>query len=602
MIGHRKAAAALVLALCMSSCSAPSSVPYQASASAEAGDSQKIESESQRFSEFLDEEFLSYFETDYVSTHFAMNDPSAFGIDTSEQLKCISQRPDPEVFEETRQALLESQERFQTFDRALLSEEQQDLYDAYAFQLELSLALSDKKFDYYTQLFETSAGIHSGIAMTLADWDLRSEQDVRDLIAVVNDVLPYVKSALYYTRQQAELGLLMTDSAEVIEYCNGVLSAGLGSTVLSALCERIEELGLEEADAQAYCSELTQAFSTSFLPAYREMAQTLRTLQAQGAIVETGLANLPLGREYYELLLRANTGADWSAEQVRERMEEAASRHIDNIANLLAQNSRLSSLIAKGLPKTGFESYVEILDFLREHMAEDFPAVENLDYVVSDMDEETASVGVAAYFLIPPVDGENVNRLYVNPQYGNVGDLSTFSTVAHEGYPGHMYQHAFLDQSGACLWNRRLCDNPAYTEGYATYVELEVLDYLDGYDDALLAMYRESDLLDGCYLVLADIGIHYDGWTYEEFSDFSRKFGAAPMQELYRQLQANPCMFVPYYVGCEEILAMRDDAEQALGDGFTEMDFHTALLQGGALPFDVVQSHMDEWIALSPAA
>ena len=108
-------------------------------------------------------------------------------------------------------------------------------------------------------------------------------------------------------------------------------------------------------------------------------------------------------------------------------------------------------------------------------------------------------------------------------------------------------------------------------------------------------------MLTNCAVILADIGIHYDGWTLEEMTDGLSSYGLevneAGAEGLYRQLQANPCAFQPYYVGYEELLAMRESAQQALGGSCTEKGFHEAILKSGAAPFHVVQRNVDAYIS-----
>ena len=123
----------------------------------------------------------------------------------------------------------------------------------------------------------------------------------------------------------------------------------------------------------------------------------------------------------------------------------------------------------------------------------------------------------------------------------------------------------------------------AYTEGYAVYAQYEALSYLDGVDQTLLEAYKENELATYCMIILADIGIHYDGWSVEEFKEFMEAKG-------------NPAAFEPYYVGYHEIISMKEDAQQALGSRFNEKEFHTALLESGTAPFQVVQHHIDAYV------
>ena len=111
------------------------------------------------------------------------------------------------------------------------------------------------------------------------------------------------------------------------------------------------------------------------------------------------------------------------------------------------------------------------------------------------MNEELASKsGVTAYFNIPTLDGDSVKQLRVNPISNDVSSISTFSTVAHEGFPGHMYQYAYMYENVGSNYIKALSNISAYTEGYAVYAQYEALSYLDGVDQTLLEAYKENEL------------------------------------------------------------------------------------------------------------
>ena len=199
-----------------------------------------------------------------------------------------------------------------------------------------------------------------------------------------------------------------------------------------------------------------------------------------------------------------------------------------------------------------------------------------------------------------------MRQLRVNPLSNDVSSISTYSTVAHEGFPGHMYQYAYLYENLTSPWRKALASNDAYTEGYATYAQYAAFQYLDSVDTTLLNVYRENEMVTNCVVVLTDIGIHYDGWSLDDFVQAMNGYGFqlddAGAAALYRQLQANPCAFQPYYVGYEEFAAMRRQAQHALGSAFTEVGFHEAILKSGAAPFHVVQRNVDAYISEASGA
>ena len=207
---------------------------------------------------------------------------------------------------------------------------------------------------------------------------------------------------------------------------------------------------------------------------------------------------------------------------------------------------------------------------------------------------------MAAYFNIPALDGSEPKQLRVNPNLGEIGSVDTFLTVAHEGFPGHMYQVAWAYQNLDSPYRKVLAGSPAYTEGYATYAQSLAGQYLTELDQDYLTLLWEEQMAGSCLIVLADIGIHYEGWSQQQMGAYFEEMGfaldALSLSLQYRQLQANPCAFQPYYVGYEEIRALRRQAEEELGEDFSQLDFHQALLKSGSAPFFVVEWNVEEYI------
>ena len=375
-----------------------------------------------------------------------------------------------------------------------------------------------------------------------------------------------------------------------------VIKKGDQSAVLEAMKKSIDNLSLEKGTE--YKKQLSQAFKDSFIPAYEDIRDTMKSFKS-GTNNTEGYAKFKNGKEYYELLLQKNIGSNKSVSDIQSMMTKAYNSHLKN---LMAVATKDPNIINKSEPKTNYKNYTEMLDDIQKNLFNDFPEVKNRSYHIEDINKEIASSsGVAAYFNIPPLDGTDKKQLRVNPNSADVSTVSTYHTVAHEGFPGHMYQYAYMYENISSPYRKALANSSAYSEGYAVYAQYYAFKYLTDIDQNYLELTKENELATYCIIILADIGIHYEGWSFEQFKDFLNTKGLTleddeQFKSQYYQLQANPSAFQPYYVGYEEINALKENAENKLGSKFKDKDFHTALLKSGTAPFNVVERNIDKYI------
>ena len=565
---------------------------------AAAGCAAKPEQVQAQFDAFLAEELKSALESDYLSMHILAFDPQTYGIDREKVPVSLGERDILQSREAAREELKGSIKKLKSFPRAKLTPNQQDTYDIYLFYLEAQQLLAQKKFDYLGSTF-SEIGEYTQLPTMFADYRFYSERDIADLITLIWDTRDYMGGQIAFAKQQQEKGTLCMDCDAVIEYCEGIVQEGEQSAVLASMQESIRARELDDGQEQEYLRQLKEAFLSSFLPAYQDIADAARELKAQGAGFKS-LAEMPNGKQYYEALLQYNVGTKTSAKEFTAQMEEALEAQMGELYAVLSKEGVAERYLETGLElSTSYTDFAKMLEDLEQRIAEHFPSVGKVDYTVETIAPALAVETIGAYFNIPSLDGGEPELIKVNTTSTSsaISSLETFMTVAHEGFPGHLYQYAYMRKNLADQPLRQVATLSGYTEGYAKYIESLAARYA-GVDEDLADLYCSNALCAGYMTVLADIGIHYEGWSREQVLEFMQDYGLDEQyfEEAYHQLVNNPGIFLPYFGGQMQFAKLRAKAEQALGEDFDEIAFHDLILRYGAPSFDFLDQKLELYL------
>ena len=225
-------------------------------------------------------------------------------------------------------------------------------------------------------------------------------------------------------------------------------------------------------------------------------------------------------------------------------------------------------------------------------MKNSFPESPNVNleikYVPSEMEEYLSP----AFYMIPAIDNIESNTIYINQGHSS-DDLTLFTTLAHEGYPGHLYQTTYFSSTDPAPI-RNLLNFGGYTEGWALYTEMLSYYFTDLPKEQATIYQRNASILLGLY-ALADIGIHYDGWTLLDTIDFFHKYGISntdTIQNIYELIIGDPANYLKYYIGYVEFLDLKQYAISEWGDDFSQLRFHRAVLDIGPAPFNLLKEQL----------
>lgn len=494
-----------------------------------------------------------------------------------------------------RHELHDLKEKLSEFDQNSLSMDQQILYDSLSEMTDTGLMAEG--LELYEQPLAPTIGIQAQLPILLAEYSFHSLQDVEDYLSLLSQLDSYYGDILFFEEQKADAGLGPSDASidRIIESCQSYLidpeNNFLTETFGARLNSLSADISLSEQQKKEFCSRHLDAIKNSFLPAYRHLIDGLSALKGHG-INESGLPGLRYGKRYYEYLLRSGPGLSYhNIEELRSALSARMQKDLETLSSLSK--------------KTGIDVSFrltdpsEILADLQIQMESGFPSLPEsarhyeIRYVPTQL-ENTLS---PAFYLTAPLDDPAQNVIYINNGSTSANN-ELYPTLAHEGFPGHLYQTVYFREHAQHPLSSLLTCSGA-NEGWATYVEHLSYFYDNGLsreDSAYQAAMRSFSL---CFHSLLDIGINYDGWSKKQAAAFIRTcFDAddALVEELWQTMIDNPTNYLEYAGGYVEIMEMREEAEKALGSRFSAKEFHEFLLDLGPVPFTVTRKYFKIWL------
>ncbi|MCM1231888.1 MAG: DUF885 domain-containing protein [Ruminococcus flavefaciens] len=482
--------------------------------------------------------------------------------------------------------------------------------------LENSLKLGS--FTGYSEPLSPSSGMQSQLPILLAEYSFRSKRDVEDYLSLLDQTDDYFASLLLYEQEKGALGLSMPASSlkNVREQCDRIITASAledGTHFLqTTFRERLELLyhaGLIDAgEMQKYLDTNDRLLKTVMLPAYTALGDGLLLLEDE-SVPLAGLASLPQGKEYYEALVISETGSYRSVSEIQKLLTERFSAEYEAIRSLLEEHPEILQEYADGgLCEFPYTDVNQMLDDLRDRMASDFPPLPGNDtaVVVKAVSDSLEEYCAPAFYLTAPIDDTTQNVIYINQQKTPVG-LELYTTLAHEGYPGHLYQTVYSNRRSLAEERpvRELLWYGGYLEGWALYAELLSYDYASALleergkdtDAVMVQIEKHNRSLQLCLYSLLDTMIHYEGASFQQIAKVLESFGledSASAKAIYTYIVQEPCNYPKYCLGYLEILSLQEDARKLWGDEYTDYRFHLFYLDNGPADFLSLQEKLAE--------
>ena len=535
------------------------------------------------FSDFCTTLFREEMKSNTMNLHFTLKDPKAAGIDSYEITLGSLSGDSPH--NQARQLKKLSEELKKYSHRSLGEKERLTcrlLSDYISRQQNLAA------YPYYDEPLTPSGGVTSQLPVLLAEYTFRNTRDIKDYLGLLSQMDTYFLGILDYEQKKADAGLFMSDEAclKVIEGCEVFTEHPDDNFLIDTFSNRLNAMdGLTDTQKNAYLKQHSKVLSDHVIPAYSQMIKGLTMLLGRGHN-NWGLCNFPEGKAYYEAVVSADTGCDDSVEDLFSQIAKARREDLTFCQNLLEKNPKLASQSPK--PDAALKEENAMLSRLQKEILTDFPAPPQTDVEICHVDPALSEYLAPAFYITAPIDDISHNRIYINDAKNDT-DIYYFTTLAHEGYPGHLYQTICTSSYGAPEV-LSLLNYPGYTEGWATYTEMQSF-YYAGLDPDLASLLQHNQAATLSLYATADIGIHYFGWEKEKNAAFWSEYGVddtATVKRITDLILEEPGNYLKYYVGYLKFRQMRE--QLALENkSFSVSAFHEAILRTGPSPFSVLE-------------
>lgn len=533
---------------------------------------------------------------DDMNLEFTFQDPSNYGFE--EQLLTLPYSNE-KSYKKSKKESEKILKELKTFDYDKLSDDQKLTYDI----LEDYLQRSSYQYEYYdldNSYLGSFVSFQAQLPLLLSEYTFERQNDLDSYFNMLETseetFLKYAE--IEKKRQEKNSGLAKDILEKTIEQCQNYTSS-TDDYLIQRINQRIDNVDfLNDEEKNAAKQKNQELVSVNLKNAYKGLEEQLKQITPTNQ-ENKGLYSSPNGKEYYEALLQGRVGTDMSIKEVKDYLEEKKNQLFQEAVAIMTANPELAEV--KGFSEivySDFTSAAQTLDYLKTAITEDYPKIDNLNYeIITVPDAWKDNFSPAAYLqgkIDAPIDTPEL--IYINGDYSQ----SLFDTIEHEGYPGHMYQHTYFKQQKNIPTIRYLIDYNGYSEGWATYVEWNGYKYAPVEDKTLLEYKSLNDRLTSVFVCLMDIGIHYDGWDYDDYKDYwNQNFGEVSeesMLEQYNLFLETPTNYLQYYLSGFLFQDLYDKAKDELGDKFSAVKFHDVILSTGPSPFKILEKQVDKYI------
>ncbi|MDG2175540.1 MAG: DUF885 domain-containing protein [Gammaproteobacteria bacterium] len=522
------------------------------------------------------------------------------------------------------------EEMQQAFSYDALDLEAKSSWDTWIYMHERNRGIQEFASQFY--LFEQMNGNHSLFPTFMINYHkVDTLSDMQAYIARLRQVDHALGQELEKARSNAERGVRAPMFAYeiVIDEARKIISgvpfgdqveneSAVWADSMAKISALVEAGEVDTAMAETLTDQVRSALLEGYQPIYEEIIAWLSEDIANTDSEPRGVWALPQGEAYYNQLLSFYTTTNLSAEEVHQIGLEEVERLMAEMA-VVKEEAGFAGEMLEFLDLVssdekfyysntdeGRQAYLDdtnaYYDSIREKLPEYFGILPKADLVVKRVEAFREQDGAPAHYNSSSPDGETPGTYYVHMSDMNANpSYEMESTAYHEGLPGHHMQIAIALELETIPEFRRQTFYNAYVEGWALYTERLAWE-MGAYEDPYSNLGRLSNEIWRGVRLVVDTGMHAMGWTKEEAINYFAAHSLAPIESIVAEI--NRYLVIPgqatsYKIGMLKILELRERSQEALGENFDIREFHDVVLSGGALPLDILDRRINNYIEVA---
>lgn len=551
----------------------------------------------EKFDQFLEWVFEEKVVSDFLDFHYNIYDYEKMGLKKPEaELGQYKYGLDEEQLAYYNDLLND----LRAFDYESLSHDQQFDYDCLEF--DILCKLCDICFYKYKFYLKSGEGVPDTLPSYFTDYTFNNEEAVTDYLKCLADIPRAYDDILAYTKAQADDGYPLLDGwiDDYQDTCDSFINSGENNDLIKSFDRRIDECGfLSEESKASYKQENKKIVIEKLVPAYKKLKEEIEQYRGKANIDD--YRYIEMDKDYADYIYMCKSSSTYTVDQMIQIISDVISTLQAEYMTAIYEEEPFMKTIR------ALEGEYEIFDMpldkqlehLYKHTNEYFPELEEVKYTVEYLDPDNTPTGVAAYYWLAPIDNDNQNIIRVNPNNKDDMTYRPYGTMAHEGFPGHLYQTIYFHRQNPSKFRYVTFSNLAYLEGWAEYSSYYGFRMADLNDDlAASVMFYDANY----YFLensLIDLFVNYCGYSAQDLYDYFSENSIFPY-ELSDYEHARDIMiqysgqYIPYGFGMAYMFELRDVVAGEHGENFNIKEFHKAVLDSGIMPMNILKASVYE--------